>query len=264
MNIEQYIREHKAQLDAAALGSSHWSYIERAFSGDSVEQTIGRDRYLLDTEVPSMAVWQGISTRLDASCHASDPLEQFICEHRSDLDAAVPDVRVWEQITRNQAVAATASAPTLKVTWVHRALRVAAAIALLITGAGMGIWYTQYQNNQMAGLRLGDVSAEYAELERVYEQDIAAKQAQLVNFKQVANTADIEADLQQIDQAMNELRVELANVPPANREQVVRAMIGTYKTKLNVLQRVLEDLERIRQTEQQQQVVPDSERTKSI
>ena len=40
-----------------------------------------------------------------------------------------------------------------------------------------------------------------------------------------------------------ELRQELANVPPGNREQVVRAMIENYKAKASILERVLERLE---------------------
>ena len=49
--------------------------------------------------------------------------------------------------------------------------------------------------------------------------------------------------MQQIDLAMQELRAELTDVPPGNREQVVRAMIENYKAKTAILQRVLERLE---------------------
>ncbi len=42
---------------------------------------------------------------------------------------------------------------------------------------------------------------------------------------------------------MEQLRQELAIVPPGNREQVVRAMIENYKAKTAILQRVLERLE---------------------
>jgi hypothetical protein len=55
--------------------------------------------------------------------------------------------------------------------------------------------------------------------------------------------AEVRADLEQLDKAMEELRLELANVPPGNREQVVRAMIENYQAKLIILKRVLERLD---------------------
>jgi hypothetical protein len=249
--LESYINDHRSQLDAAALPHGAWSYIERTLGGDALEQSIGRDRYLLDAATPPSGIWAAICDQLDAECHATDPLEQFICDNRQQLDIAIPDVRVWEQITRSQTVGKSIVSPSLQVTWVRKAIRAAAAIALLVTGVGMGIWYSQYQQTQVAGLSMSDVSNEYAELEQHFERDIAEKTEQLVQFRQVANTDDIHADLEQIDQAMTELRRELADVPPANREQVVRAMIGNYKAKLNILQRVLEEFEHQQQLEQQ-------------
>jgi hypothetical protein len=55
---------------------------------------------------------------------------------------------------------------------------------------------------------------------------------------------------------MLELRGELANVPPGNREQVVRAMIDNYKAKAAILERVLERLEKAQH--------PDAERQPSV
>ena len=120
-------------------------------------------------------------------------------------------------------------------------MRAAAAIALLIVGAGLGLWYAGQQNTQNNGMTLGQVSVEYAELEHYYQRDIAAKQQQLVAY--TGNNSDVELDLQQLDGVMHELQQELANVPPGNREQVVRAMIENYKAKAAILERVLDRLQ---------------------
>ena len=58
-----------------------------------------------------------------------------------------------------------------------------------------------------------------------------------------SQSADVNVDLQQLDNIMTELKNEMANVPPGNREQVVRAMIENYKAKTSILQRVLERME---------------------
>ena len=94
---------------------------------------------------------------------------------------------------------------------------------------------------------MADVSPEYAELERHYEHDITDKKEKLATFTG-SQSADVLQDLDQLDRIMEELRRELADVPPGNRQQVVRAMIENYKAKTAILQRVLEHLD-IKQNE---------------
>jgi phosphoglycolate phosphatase-like HAD superfamily hydrolase len=252
-SIEQFIEQHRAALDVATPEALGWRGVEQVLTrlpkADALEQAILFDRPLLDVAEPSAEVWANIEKQLSppkTTRTTDDALETFVRNHRDELDHATPDLRVWEQLAQTT----VAPVAPMRVAWRSRLLRVAAAVALLVVGAGIGVWYAQQQQEAVAGLRLGDVSAEYAELEQHYERDISAKKEKLAQFTSIAQTDDIQADLDQMDKVMNELRQELANVPPANRKQVVRAMIDNYKAKTNILQRVLESLEQQQQQEQ--------------
>jgi hypothetical protein len=89
---------------------------------------------------------------------------------------------------------------------------------------------------------MSDVSGEYKELEQFYQRDITVKREKLATFTG-SQPAEVGEDLEHLDEIMAELRRDLADVPPGNREQVIRAMIENYKAKMAILQRVLERLE---------------------
>jgi DNA-directed RNA polymerase subunit F len=248
MNIETYIRENRQVLDNALPDAHVWQHLNRLLNrlphADPLEKELLCNRILLDTAAPPEAMWRRIADALDASSTASpqrDPLEQFILEHRDALDSEVPDLKIWGQIS-----AATpekiAPGHGFTVHWGRNLMRAAAAIALLITGIGMGIWYASHSNAAAQGMAMSELSDQYRELEQYYQRDIAGKQVRLASMSG-SQPVEVLDDLRQLDQIMEELRKELADVPPASREQVVRAMIENYKAKTTILQRVLEHLE---------------------
>ena len=251
--IKKFIQQHRTDFDASAPGAHGWRGVEQVLqrwtSADGLEKTVLLNRLLLDTEMPRACVWEHISATLDGKTGPSDPLECFIFEHRDEMDLAIPDLRVWGNI--EQTVPARSATIVVRVDWQRRLLRAAASVALLVTGMGLGLWYAGHSEaGQSGGMAMGEVSAEYRELEGYYQRDIAGKQEKLATF--TGNQPDeIESDLVQMDKAMEELRQELADVPPGNREQVVRAMIENYKAKAAILQRVLQSLEEATPTQQQ-------------
>lgn len=238
--LQIFIQTHRAAFDAREPGPRVWNGVERTLNrlrnAGAAERFVLLHRELLDTETPPELVWAKIEAELDGFLTAArDPLETFIHQHRADLDAATPNPRVWAEVER----AVTARpAKIIRVHWGRHLMRAAAAIGLLVAGVGLGIWYAG-DRGQNAGMALGDVSAEYAELEGFYQRDIAVKEEKLVAFTGNRG-ADVQEDLHQLDGVMQELRQELAQVPPGNREQVVRAMIENYKAKAAILERVLE------------------------
>ena len=182
--------------------------------------------------------WENIRAELDALQDSDDPLEHFILANRDALDTAVPDTALWQHI--EQTVHRATSRPkVVHMTWQRHLLRIAASLTLLLAGIGMGTWYARASQNSMD---MADVSSEYGELEQFYERDIATKQQKLATFTG-NRPAEVNTDLQQLDYIMQELRRELAEVPPANREQVVRAMIENYKAKTTILEKVLRSLD---------------------
>jgi len=237
--VKLFIHQHRNAFDAAIPDAHRWKDVQKALDrwpeADAVERTLLTDRVLLDTAEPPAGVWENIARALDEAA-GHDPLERFILQNRAALDAADPRADLWSAIAPELPVA-PAGGKVVTVHWGKHLLRAAAAITLLITGAGLGFWYAGQSNND--GMSMAEVSQEYAELERHYIGDISSKKEQLATFVH-SKDAEVFQDLRQMDKAMEELRLELAKVPPANREQVVRAMIEHYEAKTAILQRVLE------------------------
>jgi len=255
-SLKTFIQRHRSEFDAAFPGKENWSGVERAIArlktADGLERTLLFDRLLLDTAEPDACVWEQIASTLDGQAMPADNLECFIRQHRDELDHAVPDLRVWGKVEQSLPPAVRRLAKIVQVDWQRRLLRVAASIALVLTGVGMGLWYARSTDvsPENSGMAMSDVSAEYRELEDFYRRDIAVKEEKLAQFAS-NRPDDIEGDLAQMDKVMAELRRELADVPPGNREQVVRAMIENYQAKSAILQRVLQHLETLTPDQQQ-------------
>jgi hypothetical protein len=246
-SLELFIRDHRNAFDEAMPGAHGWAGVENALdrlrNADGVEAELIMNRILLDTKAPSEKVWAGIEQYLDDPKNSiCDPLESFIRENRDALDSEVPDLKVWANIVK----ATPAKAKIIRIGWQRHLLRAAASVALLVTGLGLGIWYARM--GEPSAMAMSEVSTEYAELEQYFQRDIAGKTQKLATFTG-SQSAEVKQDLQQLDNVMEELRLELADVPEGNREQVVRAMIENYKAKAAILERVLERLEESTKTE---------------
>lgn len=245
--IQQFISEHRNAFDTAVPGAHGWTGLEKALDrlcvADNIEKVLLYDRVLLDTETPSERVWAGVERTLNnPEKGLDDPLERYIREHREALDSEVPDLGVWAAISK----ATPTRAHIVRIGWQRSLMRAAAAIALLVTGLGMGVWYAR--SADPGAMAMSEVSNEYAEIEHYFQGEIAGKQQKLASFTG-SQPAEVHEDLEQLDNLMAELKVELANVPEGNREQVVRAMIENYKAKAAILERVLERLEASTKTE---------------
>lgn len=252
--IEQFILAHRQAFDMAVPDPQGWADIQknldRLTQADHLEQYLLLHRPAFDHTEPPATAWQHIERALSNA--SSNTLEDFIHTNRSDFDTETPDLRVWAAI--DQAIPKRAT----KIIWFpgsHHIVRIAAAVALLIAGVNIGIWYAGSQVEP--GMAMSDLSPEYAELEQYYQRDISAKQDKLASFASYRDE-NVTEDLMQMDNVMNELREELANVPPGNREQVVRAMIENYKAKAAILERVLERLDQRQQPNQQQPATTNS------
>ncbi|MBK9336608.1 MAG: hypothetical protein IPM98_08435 [Lewinellaceae bacterium] len=256
-SIEQFIKEHREAFDTATPNPQGWASVEKML--DRLHRSDGLEQFLIlhstefSTADPATRVWTGVAQALDS--HAGKPddtLEAFIRSNRDAFDAQTPDQRVWAAIEQ---AAPAKGAKVVYVNWHRNLLRAAASIALLIAGINIGIWYAG--SNGQAGMAMSDISTEYAELEQYYERDISTKKSKLTRFAAYSDKNVLD-DLRQMDGMMNELRQELANVPPGNREQVVRAMIENYKAKAAILERVLQHLEQQQQPNQQQPATTNS------
>lgn len=169
-----------------------------------------------------------------------DQLESFITEHREAFDDAVPALRVWAGIDRNL------EAPHRRRRHRWKMVRMAAAVAALLTIGGLLGSYMARVQAQDPTVILEGVAPEYQEMAQYYQNEIS-RQVQLVNNSGQADP-ELFTDLEQIDAAMAELKQELLEAPRGKEQEIVENLIKTYQTKLAILQRVLE---RMNQTNNQ-------------
>ena len=159
-----------------------------------------------------------------------DKLEQFITTNRKSFDRAMPDPAIWakidQQLPKQEA----------KVYSIRRILSIAASVCLLI-GIGITIGLHMAAPNPVNSL--ADVSQEYGQVEAYYANKVNYKVAQLKKLNK--NTSPLlQKDLEELDQWLEHLQKELSVVPKSNRENVINAIIKNYKTKLEVLETVLD------------------------
>jgi DNA-directed RNA polymerase subunit F len=244
-------------MDSASPGAYGWEQLDRVLervpTADALELTLLCNRPLLDDAAPEAGVWEKIATALDRTQDCE--LEHFIGRHRADFDGQVPHSQIWNKL--EQALP-TAPLQIQRVNWGRQLMSIAAAISLLLIGLSIGLWYGGQNTVQSQGMAMSDVSHEYAELEQYYQGEITAKRNQLAQFTG-SQSAEVNEDLVQLDHIMEELRRELVDVPPGNREQVVRAMIENYKAKTAILQRVLERLQQPNEQEDTSDQKPNKE-----
>ncbi len=262
-NITDFIQRHRQALDSASPDHLGWGTLERLLDrlpgADALERKLLADRPLLDDQVVPPAIWDHIQRQLDTATTPNDPLEHFIRQNRRQLDAAEPTGSVWESLEKHLSPSSThplsgpplqpapltlqpPGPPTLQLTFARRLLRIAASLALLLSGIGIGTWYAGRPVGPGTGIALQQIAPEYAEMEQYYIRDINQKEQKLQQFTGFENAA-VEQDLDQLDNMMLELRAELQNVPPASREKVIRALIDNYKAKAAILERVIDRLE---------------------
>ncbi|MCW5922431.1 MAG: hypothetical protein KIS77_08810 [Saprospiraceae bacterium] len=245
-SIEHFIHSRRPDFDAATPEQHVWTKVEQSLArlqeADALETALLLNRAAFDTAEPDKRVWTSLESYLnETENQAPDPLEYFIRENRDTFDQAVPDLSVWANIEKQT----PGKARIIRVGWHRSLLRAAAALALLVTGLSLGVWYAR--SSEPPVMAMSQVSNEYAELEQYFQRDIEGKQRQLAKFAG-SQSAEVEQDLEQLDNIMAELQLELATVPEGNREQVVRAMIENYRAKAAILERVLERLEKSTKT----------------
>jgi len=169
-----------------------------------------------------------------------DNLDKFISENRSEFDNRKPSKDLWSAIDRELDQKGKKTARRIPI-W--RYARVAAAAVLLIS---MGVFIGKNMNNSTAEIvALEDQFPEYFEAEQYYQKEVNSKVAQLANY---SHDATINDDLKQLDKTYEELKKELSDTPKDQQEQIINAMITNYRTKLSILERVLE---RIQSTNQE-------------
>ena len=237
--LEQFILENRSAFDTATPGNHLWDAIEQALDANAkqgdLEQFILRNRAAFDAAEPGEHGWTAIEQALNAP-QQQDVLEQFVVTNREAFDTEIPSFRVWTEIDKT--LHPQEKQRTLKVAPIWRVISIAASVLLLLTvGAVTGIYFTKTQAAKAQTVAsLSEISPEYAEMVRYYNEQIDQK------VQQVSMQTDDESvlkDLEAIDQTMRDLEAELQKAPKGAEEQIVSNLIRSYQIKVEILERVL-------------------------
>lgn len=168
-----------------------------------------------------------------------DGLEKYVQQHREEFDQAVPDLKVWGAITREL----NGATPVRRLPW-YRRTRLLSAVAALIFAGVLGVYWCQPHGPvsdapATTPRAIAAADPEVAEMEAFYQARFEEGYAQLAALRP---EPAVQRDLQQMDAALAELRVELADAPVEARAAIVEAMIQHHKTKLELLEYILTQL----------------------
>jgi hypothetical protein len=170
----------------------------------------------------------------------SDNLEKFIRNNREEFDDRQPPKDLWKAIDQHLE---QKEKKTSRIIPIWRYARAAAAAVLLI---GTGVFIGRNMDNQTSEtVTMEEVFPEFFEAEQYYQKEVNSKVAQLASYN---HDSSIDDDMKQLDKIYDELKNELSEAPKDQQERIINAMIANYRTKLSILERVLE---RIQSTNQE-------------
>lgn len=177
-----------------------------------------------------------------------DNLEKFISENRQEFDDRQPPGNIWLSIDRH--LDQKNKKPARRISIWRYAQVAAAAVFLIGTGVLIGL---NFNNRPSEALAIEKEFPEYSETEQYYKKLVKNKVDELGNYNYDSSIND---DLKQLDKIYEELKKELSEAPEDKQEQIINAMITNYRTKLSILERVLE---RIQSTNQKKSKTTDDD-----
>jgi hypothetical protein len=168
-----------------------------------------------------------------------DNLKKYIEDNRSSFEVYKGDKEaMWAEIKRKLDEVENSSSKHFP--W-KNALRIAASILFILT-LSIGFLMIKGSSERYAnGVSLHDLSPELAEAELYYNQILEAKM-NLIRASNV-NVDDIVVDdFQSLDSAYNDLKMDLED--NMYNEEVIDAMIQNYRLKLQILENILEEIQK--------------------
>ena len=126
----------------------------------------------------------------------------------------------------------------------------AAVVTLLVTLSSLWTWdhFIRSDRNRMA---LGDVSAEYQEVENYYVHQVNLMQSEITDLDLTDDKEHSDLlykEIESMDSVYVQLQKELKLNP--NDERIINAMIEHYQTKVDVMTYILNELKNIRNRNQ--------------
>lgn len=182
-----------------------------------------------------------------------DKLEQFIFDNREAFDVHEPGPEVWARI-KSSGSGENKKTKVIRMNWRSFLWRVAAIIVIFSSAYMLSNYVHSLKDKQVATATTGEstehtgepeiVIPELVEAEAYYTMELNSKMSELRqhtdNFQEVEE--QLNYDFQELDSIYAELENDLKdNI--CNKE-VIDAMIQNYRLKLEILENLLQHLER--------------------
>lgn len=162
-----------------------------------------------------------------------DALEEFIGQNRDTFDQEIPSGLVWERIAGSKPKKKT------KIHILKWTSKIAATFAVLL--ACTFAFGNDYFASQVQQIRINDrLPDEFKEIEQYYQEKCLTIFKHLVDLR-VADV--VEDDLFEIDQTINQLKLDLVSTLPGTENEIIDNILKSYRIKLKILTRVLERVE---------------------
>lgn len=159
--------------------------------------------------------------------------------HRREADTLQAPDFLWEriaaQLDQQQQINAQ---PMRRRVWLKPLLHVAAAAVVLLVAGVFAIWQWQPANNTTS------TWANYPELQQAeayFQPMIVAKVQRLEQIGDKALTAALLQDLALLEKDYETLAKDLRD--NADNQQLVKAMVENYRSRLQLLERILNEIE---------------------
>ncbi|MBK9256673.1 MAG: hypothetical protein IPM42_14390 [Saprospiraceae bacterium] len=160
-----------------------------------------------------------------------DHIEKFIQDNREEFDFLTPDAHIWNRIERQ--LDHKKERRTIFM-WSSRiaAIMVTVLVVGIVIGLSLG-----HKNSSDINYALSPELKSLQETENYYQQQVSVK---LNEVKSIQPESNIENDLKQLDEIYEELKSELIKSNYSNSEIMINAMIKNHKTKVEILESILE------------------------
>lgn len=159
----------------------------------------------------------------------SDQLEEFIKKNRSEFDLFEPPQNVWKRVDKE-----LSKGKRIKFL---RYTGIAASFLILVCA---GYFFGLQQGSSDLDKRLFASETQYEEFKEAKQYFTKTISNKITEAENLDVDEDVWADLQQLDEVYNELREEMLMSEFKDKEALVDLMINNYRTKIEILERIIE------------------------
>ena len=174
-------------------------------------------------------------------------LEKFIKAHRDQFDDSNPDPALWDRIASRLPQQRDNTRRIIMWKWIAAA---AVVVALVMSGVVAGLYMGRGTPGQNPDY------AEFMQAQQYYNLEYNKKKSELSHY---AYDPMVDKDLNELDEMYTDLSKEFMTTDEPDKSELINAMIQIYKSRIALLECVLN---RIEQSNNEIQLYQDEEKVK--